>query len=92
VPSPGTNPDQSYPSIYRIAVYFWILFGLAFMASMVSLASDFFKEAGKSVMFPVRKRIVRLRKGLKIRKRHFSNLLEYQQILYIKNYLCCAFV
>ncbi|CAK8682672.1 unnamed protein product [Clavelina lepadiformis] len=39
----GSNPDLTYPSIYRICVYFWILFGLAFMAAVISLFSDLIK-------------------------------------------------
>ena len=44
----GSNPDPTYPSIYRICVYFWILFGLAFMAAVISLFSDLIKGSGKN--------------------------------------------
>ena len=44
----GNNPDRSYIAIYRIAVYFWILFGLAFMAAVISVISGMIKEKGES--------------------------------------------
>nr|XP_039255772.1 potassium channel subfamily K member 2-like isoform X3 [Styela clava] len=43
----GTDPSTKYIPIYRIMVYFWILFGMAFMATVMSLISNFFKETGK---------------------------------------------
>ena len=45
----GTNPDRSYDGsygIYRVSVYFWILFGLAFMAAVINRFSDIIKSKG----------------------------------------------
>jgi len=40
----GADPNKSYSSIYKICVYFWIIFGLAFMATVVSLIADLIKD------------------------------------------------
>ena len=45
----GVDPEIDYVPIYRVMVYFWILFGMAFMATVVSLISDFFKKTGQKV-------------------------------------------
>uniref|UniRef100_H2Y7N9 Potassium channel domain-containing protein n=1 Tax=Ciona savignyi TaxID=51511 RepID=H2Y7N9_CIOSA len=44
----GANADLTYPTVYNVAVYFWILFGLAYMAAVISISSGYMKETGKS--------------------------------------------
>ena len=43
----GVNPDISYINLYKVAVYFWVLFGLAFMAAVINVVSDIIKGSGK---------------------------------------------
>ena len=43
----GVNPDFTYNSVYRVCVYFWVLFGLAFMATVIKVVSDVIQASGK---------------------------------------------
>ena len=54
VVSAGSNPGHSYIPMYRIMVYFWILFGLAFMATFMNLISERIKLRGKFHGIPQR--------------------------------------
>jgi len=44
----GANPNKNYSVIYRVLVYFWILIGLAAMATVINFISDFYKTYNKS--------------------------------------------
>nr|XP_039259396.1 potassium channel subfamily K member 16-like isoform X1 [Styela clava] len=52
----GTDPESSYILIYRIMVYFWIIFGMAFMATVWTLITDFYKKTGERGRGRVRRR------------------------------------
>ena len=43
----GADPNKTYNPAYKIGVYFWIIFGLAFMATVITLIADLIKENGK---------------------------------------------
>ncbi|XP_078486264.1 potassium channel, subfamily K, member 16 [Ciona intestinalis] len=43
----GTDADLSYATIYNVGVYFWILFGLAYMATVISIASGYMHDTAK---------------------------------------------
>nr|XP_026690674.1 potassium channel subfamily K member 10 isoform X2 [Ciona intestinalis] len=43
----GTDADLSYATIYKVAVYLWILFGLAYMATVISIVSGYMHDTAK---------------------------------------------
>jgi len=43
----GSDPDIHYPPAYRVWVYFWIIFGLAGMSTVINLVGDFINPASK---------------------------------------------
>lgn len=43
----GINPLIDYVSIYRVMVYFWILFGLAVAAAVIGFLTELWMKAGE---------------------------------------------
>ena len=39
-PFPGQNPEIHYPTIYKIMVFYWIILGLVFLATIIQEISD----------------------------------------------------
>nr|XP_026692125.1 potassium channel subfamily K member 16 [Ciona intestinalis] len=42
----GDNPRIKYTPLYRVMVYFWILFGLAYMATVINFLTERFRQRG----------------------------------------------
>uniref|UniRef100_H2ZBT0 Potassium channel domain-containing protein n=1 Tax=Ciona savignyi TaxID=51511 RepID=H2ZBT0_CIOSA len=45
----GDNPHMVYTPLYRVMVYFWILFGLAYMATVINVLTERFRQRGLSI-------------------------------------------
>ena len=41
----GVNPEQEYRAVYRLMTYLWIIIGLAWLSTVISLFQDLVQNA-----------------------------------------------